>query len=409
MLKAFAGRCLALVGPLAPNNIAFNAEFHIMEPQLTSEGGPRIGIAAETSLVVQQVLQQLAFHIIDDDSVIVADAQSTLRQVSLQITSWPCIPFVLPKLTCLRRVIWPTCKSDSFKPCTSQVYCSKFFMWMRVSQSPVWCSSWRQDRVWKLSSCWSSPSHYIWMLTSKAQNCQTLALRKICSCMIGTCKTTRPCGGLTIGSHVHGSASWHLPCWFEPRQATSEFVIRWYARDTSSVSMMLPLKIDCSEYFALGLRPLAEVHSITALPSDLSSMRQSKLPFGDTAVQVKHLHAFLQVKLKPELAELLLPQILLDLAVYDNNSELCSIISEQVRIHIFTKPYPDVRVVTLFLKCCNQLRTFQLESSETKRRSKDDSSELLTDFLKSGEGAWEKVSTQQLHFSAAWTHWRKAE
>ena len=107
-----------------------------------------------------------------------------------------------------------------------------------------------------------------------------------------------------------------------------------------------------------------------------------------------------QVKLKPELAELLLPQILLDLAVYDSNSELCSLVSAQVNTYIFTKPYPDVRVVTLFLECFNQLRTFQLESSETKRRSKEDSAELLAQFLKSAEGAWEKVSTQQLH---VWT------
>ena len=101
--------------------------------------------------------------------------------------------------------------------------------------------------------------------------------------------------------------------------------------------------------------------------------------------------------MKPELAELLLPQVLLDLAVYDSNAELCSIISAQVSAHIFTKPYPDSRVISLFLESLNKMRTFQLESSDTKRRGIDDSSELLADFLKSTEGAWEKVRIQQLH------------
>ena len=98
------------------------------------------------------------------------------------------------------------------------------------------------------------------------------------------------------------------------------------------------------------------------------------------------------MKQKPQLAELLLPQVFLDLAVYDKNSGLRSVVSSRVKRHIFTRPYPDVRVITLFLECLNQLRTFQLESSDTKRRSKDDTSELLTDFHKSVEGAWEKVS-----------------
>lgn len=82
MLTAFAGRCLALIGPLAPEKIAFNYKLHVQESQLPSETSIRTGIVAETSSVVKQVLQQLTLHVIDEDPYIVNAAQSTLRQVS---------------------------------------------------------------------------------------------------------------------------------------------------------------------------------------------------------------------------------------------------------------------------------------------------------------------------------------
>lgn len=97
------------------------------------------------------------------------------------------------------------------------------------------------------------------------------------------------------------------------------------------------------------------------------------------------------MKVKPAIAELLLPHILLDLAVYDKGSAVCTLLTDRLERHIFCKPFPDMRVTSLFLDCLNFLHTFHLEALETsKRKSKEEGSELLGHFHKSGD-PWAKV------------------
>ena len=81
LLTAFAGRCLALLGPLPPEKIAFSSQLLTLESQQSLDNSHRIGIAADSIAVLKQVLQQLAVHVIDNDCTTVAAAQSTLRQV----------------------------------------------------------------------------------------------------------------------------------------------------------------------------------------------------------------------------------------------------------------------------------------------------------------------------------------
>lgn len=100
----------------------------------------------------------------------------------------------------------------------------------------------------------------------------------------------------------------------------------------------------------------------------------------------------MQVRLRPPVAELLLPHLLLDLAVNDMSGDLCLQVSGQVVQHILCKPYPDSRVLALLLSCLNQVRTFHVESLDgSKKRLKDDSAELLTTFQKSGAEPWAKA------------------
>ena len=113
----------------------------------------------------------------------------------------------------------------------------------------------------------------------------------------------------------------------------------------------------------------------------------------------------LQVLLKPGLAELLFPHLLLDIAAYDQDVALCPIISAQVKRHVFTKPYPQTRVVSLFLSCLNQLRNFHLESLDaSKRKAKDESSELLSHFSASGGEAWHTVGSSRLSHAKPCRH-----
>lgn len=103
------------------------------------------------------------------------------------------------------------------------------------------------------------------------------------------------------------------------------------------------------------------------------------------------------MRIKPFVAELLFPHLLLDLAVHDLHDTFCSTLSEQIRQHILAKPYPDTRVVSLLLNCLNQLRNFHLEASDTsKRKSKEESSHLLTSFQRSEREPWETVSLDPL-------------
>ena len=102
-----------------------------------------------------------------------------------------------------------------------------------------------------------------------------------------------------------------------------------------------------------------------------------------------------QVKRKPALAELLMPHILLDLAVYDEEDILCTRITPQLDRHVFSKPYPEPRIMSLFVSCFNHIRTFHLESLDTaKKKGKEEGAELLVHFQKGEQEPWFKVQPQ---------------
>lgn len=81
-LTAFAGRCLALLGPVGPDRIAFDSQTASRVSPSTDSGSSLKGsIAAQSMAMMNELLQHLAVYAVDDSPQIVAIAQATLRQV----------------------------------------------------------------------------------------------------------------------------------------------------------------------------------------------------------------------------------------------------------------------------------------------------------------------------------------